>query len=489
APRWRLGGLSGRFRRRQAESESSEIHDLGDQDEMPFLPSMSPHASFARPGTSDDEPEAASSPSIGRLDDFDAWEPTPAPEPHPDLHPALRRDLSATPPAFEDNTAREDDSDVPADPDAAGMPEAKSASPEPSTEPSIGASIEATADGTGVSPIPSTLEAPTRSKVVEERVAITPRPSLPTPPTPPVMIGGSTSAAPEATGRSTATADPADSDPPEPELATGDEVLDTPPALTRRSTPISAYLAVLTGVATLLILAFLLIEPTPRWLLVLGAGATVLGLDGTLRQTWREPFALGQETAPFLFVPALYMISVPVLIEHNVTGEATVLMGLGAGIGFGALAWAELASVRAFSAEYPQARTIVAANTYLTGFAIFSLTYVFDTALVPSLIATGIAGGMLAVEILREGEIDPIETLGLALVAGVVVAEARWLFYYMPLDTYLAGLALLLVFYLVTGLLHSYVVRALNSGVALQYSAITAAGMSLVAVARVTGLA
>ena len=256
-----------------------------------------------------------------------------------------------------------------------------------------------------------------------------------------------------------------------------------------RPAGISAHLAVLTGVATVVIVAFLLVEPSPRWLLLLGAAAVVFGLDGTLRQTWRAPFALGQETAPFLFAPALYMLAVPVLIEHNVSGELALLVGIGAGLGFGGLAWAEVASVRPQAAEYEQARIVVTANTYLAGFAIFSLSYVFEIGLPAAIIATSIAASMLAVEILREGEIDPMETLGLSLVAGVVIGEFRWLLYYVPLDTYLAGLTLLLVFYLATGLLHSHVVRALNRIIALEYGGIAAAGLALVVLARAAGLA
>ena len=315
---------------------------------------------------------------------------------------------------------------------------------------------------------------------VEERVRVVTRPSPPIAasvvPPPDVELTPVTSSAPleDRTG----TEYPQYSENPEPA-----------PGLLRRMTGLSAHLAVLTAIATAVVLAFTLIEPTPRWLLILGAGAVILGLDGTLRETWREPFAFGQETAPFLFVPALFMLSVPVLIEHNFQGEVVVLAGVGAGLAFGSLAWAELASVRAFGPEYPQARIMVTANTYLVGFAIFSLTYVYVISLPAAILACGIAAGMLAVEVLREGEIDPAETLGLALVSAVVIAEARWLFYYAPLDTYLAGLALLLVLYLVTGLLHSHVVRVLNVSVAAQYGSITAAGLALLILARAAGLA
>jgi hypothetical protein len=249
------------------------------------------------------------------------------------------------------------------------------------------------------------------------------------------------------------------------------------------------HLAVLTGMATLVMLAFLLIEPSPRWLLLLGAAAVIFGLDGTLKQTWRMPFAAGAETAPYLFVPALYMLAVPVLIEHNIRGELVLPIALLAGAGFGAIAWAETASVRPLTPEHAIGRLVATGGTYIAGFALFSLTYVFEVSLPSAALAVALVSAMLAVEILREGEVDPMETLGFALVTGAVMAEARWLLYYMPLDTYLAGLTLLLTFYLVTGLLHSHVTRALTIPLSLEYSAIAAAGLALVVVARAAGLA
>lgn len=261
------------------------------------------------------------------------------------------------------------------------------------------------------------------------------------------------------------------------------------PSLRHRTPRMTPHLAVITAMATLVMLAFLLIEPSPRWLLLLGAAAVIFGLDGTLRQTWREPFASGADTSPYLFVPALYMLAVPVLIEHNIRGELAVVVGLIAGGGFGALVWAETASVRPLSPEHPIGRLIATGGTYIAGFALFSLTYVFEVGLPSAVLAVALVSTMLAVELLREGEIDPLETLGFALVTGAVMAEARWLLYYMPLDTYLAGLTLLLVFYLVTGLLHSHITRALTLPLSLEYSGIAAAGIALVVVARAAGLA
>ena len=84
---------------------------------------------------------------------------------------------------------------------------------------------------------------------------------------------------------------------------------------------------------------------------------------------------------------------------------------------------------------------------------------------------------------------DPRETVVFAIVAGLLVAQARWLLFFLPLDGYPAGLALVLAFYLVTGVLHAYVIRQLNSVTAASYGLVAAIGVALLLVARAAGLA
>ncbi|MDP2326479.1 MAG: hypothetical protein Q8M79_00140 [Dehalococcoidia bacterium] len=256
-----------------------------------------------------------------------------------------------------------------------------------------------------------------------------------------------------------------------------------------RPVPVSAHMAVITGLATFVTLAFVLIEPSPRWWLLLGAAAVIFGMDGVLRAAWRHPFEAGQETAPFLFLPALYILAVPVLIEHNARGEWALPLALVGGLGFGVLTWGEVASVRVSAVEYPRARLVTTSVAYFTAFAFFSLTYVFQVGLFPAMVAVGLASTMLSVELLREGEIDPLETLGFALVSGLVVAEGRWVIHYLPLDRYMAGLALLVVFYFTTGVVHSYITRQFTPRLAIEYGGISAAALALVVLARAGGLA
>ena len=252
--------------------------------------------------------------------------------------------------------------------------------------------------------------------------------------------------------------------------------------------PVNPYMLLLTGLATLVTLAYLLVEPSPRWFLILGATAIAAGLDGTLRATWRVTYA-GRDTTPALFMPAIFILAVPPLIEHNVRGLGVVPAGLAAGLAFFAIVAAQVGSARPGASYYPWARTVSTAGAYAAGFAFFSLTYVYDLGIGVAALATALVALMLAIEVLREGEIDATETAGYAAAAGVAVGQWRLALHYLPVDGYLAGLAVLLGFLLVTGLLQAYITRSLDRRATIDHAVVALAGAALVIGARVAGLA
>jgi len=253
--------------------------------------------------------------------------------------------------------------------------------------------------------------------------------------------------------------------------------------------PVSVEAVILTALVSVGFLAFVLIEPTPRWLALLLAIVAGLGVDGVLRAARHQPFASGADTTPFLFLPALFALATPVFLEYNVEGFWAVPGALIAGLAFGAIVVAEVASVRADEPLRVPARFVAAAATYFVVFALFSLAYAFDLDLAAAVIAVALIGVLLAVELLRDDQIDAYETLVLAGVIGIIVGEARWVLQYMPIDGYLAGLTLLLLFYFVTGVAHAYVVRQLDRTVAAEYGAVALVGIALVVGVRMAGVA
>ena len=256
-------------------------------------------------------------------------------------------------------------------------------------------------------------------------------------------------------------------------------------------------IVVLTVLMTIAFVMFVAIEPTPRWLALLGAVVAALGTDGALRNARRETFEDGAETTAYLFLPALFAFTAPVFAEYNASGFWGVLVALVAGLAFGVVVVAEVGTVpvdlapdgREAGSLRGTARFLAATATYFVAFALYSLVYAFEVPLAGAVVAVALMSILLAVELLRDGEIDPIETLVFAGVAGVVVGEARWALQFLPLDGYLAGLALLLLFYFMTGVAHAYITRSLGPRVAVEYGVVAAVGSVVVAGARVAGIA
>ncbi len=263
------------------------------------------------------------------------------------------------------------------------------------------------------------------------------------------------------------------------------------PAVGRRRIPVNGYMVVLTVLVTLTFLVFTLVEPTPRWLLIFAAAITALGVDGTLRATWREAFAgeQAQDTTPYLFLPSLYVLAAPILIEYNVRGYWVIAAAVGAGLVFGAIVVAAAISVHERAPEFGTARLVSTAAAYFAAFALFSMTYVVGLDARTAIVAIGLVATMLAVEVLREGQVDPAETLVFSAICGLVIGEMRWSLHYLPLDGYLAGLSLVLVFFVITGLLNAHLTSRLDVVLAAEYVLIAAAGLVLVVLARASGAA
>lgn len=246
---------------------------------------------------------------------------------------------------------------------------------------------------------------------------------------------------------------------------------------------------VLTFVVTLSFLMYLLIEPTPAWLALFSAAVAAVGADHVLRLARSDSVALGIDPTLQVALPALYALAIPVLLEDMVRGWWALPAGLAAGLGFGVVLVAQIHAVRPYEPWLRFARPVASAAVYVTVFALFSLTYLFDLALAPALAAVALAAWLLAVELLRDGHADHSDTVAFAGVVALLVTQLRWALHYVPLDGYLGALALLLAFFLATGLLHAHLTLQLRRAVVAQYVAIAAVGGVLIVGARSAGLA
>jgi hypothetical protein len=234
------------------------------------------------------------------------------------------------------------------------------------------------------------------------------------------------------------------------------------------------------------LLLFLAVEPTKPWVLMIVTGLVALGTDGILRT---HPKAVLEEdiawTAPLLFLPTLMCLGAGLFLEDALTGYWVV-----PGIAIAALLmamtlYAEYTSVDAYGPGFAGARFLLNLGTFLTAFAFFSVVYSFDVALVPAALTVGLISLLLSVEVLRESEADPVRALVYAGAIGVIVAQARWALYFLPLESYLAGVFLLLVFYLASGLVQHHLNDDLRPPVVSEFAAITVLGIVIVTIGRI----
>lgn len=225
---------------------------------------------------------------------------------------------------------------------------------------------------------------------------------------------------------------------------------------------------------------FIAIDPVRPWILLVLTALMALGADGIIRQHPRADFHTIADTSPYLFVPVLFTLSAGLFLEDVVLGYWAVPAVLGAAVMMAAALYAEHVSVEPDAQQFPLARFILNIITYLTAFGFYAVVYGFEVDLVPAAFAVGLVSMLLSVEVFREAEADPLRALVFAAVIGVIAAEARWVLYFVPLEGFLAGVFILLVFYLTTGVISHYLNEHLDRAVLAEFAAVTAVGLTIV---------
>jgi hypothetical protein len=232
---------------------------------------------------------------------------------------------------------------------------------------------------------------------------------------------------------------------------------------------------------------FITINPVQPWILLALTAIMALAADGIIRSHPRAGFHTVADTAPYLFVPVLFTLSAGLFLEDVILSYWAAPAVVGASVLMGTTLYAEHVSVETDHPSFPLARFVLNVITYLTAFGFYAVVYGFDVELAPAAFTVGLVSMLLAIEIFREAEADPLRALVFAAVIGVIVGEARWVLYFIPLEGFLAGVFILLVFYLTTGVISHYLTEHLDTPVLLEFALVTAAGLAIVVGGRVLG--
>lgn len=230
---------------------------------------------------------------------------------------------------------------------------------------------------------------------------------------------------------------------------------------------------------------FLAVEPTRPWILLVVAVLVALGTDGIIRSYPSSVFRDVADTAPYLLLPVLLALAAGLFFEDTASGYWVWPAALASAVLMAVTLYGQYVSVNPLAPAYPLARFMLTVVTYLTAFAFYAVVYSFGIALLPAAAVVGLVSVLLANDILREAETNPWRTLIYAAAIGLVVAEARWSLHFLPLEGFLAGVFLLLAFYVATGLIHHTLIGNLTRSILAEFGGVTLVGLLVVVFARI----
>jgi hypothetical protein len=239
-------------------------------------------------------------------------------------------------------------------------------------------------------------------------------------------------------------------------------------------------LTVLSVILSLGLTAYLAIEPTQNWLLLLLAGLAALGTDAVVRSHPHSHYQRVDDTALHLFVPVLFTLGVGIFLEDVVGGYWTVGVGLLSAAAFWAILRAEYESLDRSAEHYQSARLVLNLATYVVAFLFFATIYDFGLDLAAASFAAGTISFLLAIEVLREEGMDIARTMTFALAIGLLMAQAAFSVHFLPLESSAGAVFLLVAFYLMTGLMHNYLANRLNSRTAAEFVGVAMAGVAII---------
>ncbi len=229
---------------------------------------------------------------------------------------------------------------------------------------------------------------------------------------------------------------------------------------------------------------YLAIEPTQNWLLLLLAGLSAIGTDSVVRSHPKSRFHSIDDTALFLFVPVLSTMGMGLFLEEVADGHWTLAAGLASVIPYWLILRSEYESVDTAAHDFHFHRLVLNIATYVVAFLFFATIYDFGLDLITSAFAAGVVSLILGIEVLREEAMDTPRSVIYALAIGVLLAETVWVSHFLPLEGNGAAVFLLLSFYLMTGLTHSYLAGRFNGRTAGEFAAVATAGLFIVAVSQ-----
>lgn len=211
---------------------------------------------------------------------------------------------------------------------------------------------------------------------------------------------------------------------------------------------------------------------------LLATAAVALGVDRVVRLHPQWRFHGPVATVPFLFLPSLLaLISVLALGESH-SPAVVVSIGVLVVLLVAVTMMGEYLTVDPAAESYEIARFLLLFSIYVTALLSFVVTFIIDLPLALHVIIVFAVTLLLTADMLREIERDSTALWIQAGATALVMAECRWVVYFLSLSDVFAGVFILLVYYPMTGLVQEYAAGRADRRTWTNWGLLFAAGMT-----------
>ena len=224
----------------------------------------------------------------------------------------------------------------------------------------------------------------------------------------------------------------------------------------------------------------LTIRFSQNWpLAALLASMACIGTDSIIRL---HPLSRGGElpyTFVFWILPGLATLLVTLLLPEAPNRIYTLGSLAMMGILLPLIITAEYRTVDPAAPGYKAAQLGLNFIAYLVALVLFGLIHGSKANELLSVLAALAGSSLLALDLLHGAQQDLRRTSLYALIVGLVMGEIVWALNYSSMNSLTAGILLLLIFYLITGLSRQGLLESLNRRILIEFALVALIGLAL----------
>jgi hypothetical protein len=224
----------------------------------------------------------------------------------------------------------------------------------------------------------------------------------------------------------------------------------------------------------------LTIRCSQSWpLAALLASMACIGTDSIIRL---HPLSRGGRlpyTFVFWILPGLATLLATLLLPRSPNQIYTLGSLATMGLLLSLIITAEYRTVDPNASGYEAARLGLNFIAYLVALVLFGLIHESKANELLSALAALAGSSLLALDVLRGAQQGLKRTNLYALIVGLVMGEIVWALSYSNMNSLTAGILLLLIFYLITGLARQGLLESLNRQILIEFAVVALIGLAL----------